>query len=130
MAIRHAVYEEAGGLDEINLRVAYNDIDLCLRLGDLGYKIIWTPFAELIHHESASRPDSCAGPELEQGAREKQRFRATWGRLADTGDPFHNPNLLFAWNEISIPVFPPRGQRKPSGKIGSRALVEELLSAK
>ncbi len=111
MAIRHAVYEEGGGLDETNLPVAYNDIDLCLRLGDLGYKIIWTPFAELIHHESASRPDSCVGPALEQGIREKQRFRATWGRLADTGDPFHNPNLLFAWDLASIPVFPPRGQK-------------------
>jgi len=108
VAIRHEVYDEAGGLDEINLPVTFNDIDLCLRLGDLGYRIIWTPFAELIHRESASRPDWGLGHELEQRIREQRYFRATWGRLVDTEDPFHNPNLLFGWDETSIPAFPPR----------------------
>ena len=120
MAIRREVYDEVGGLDEINLPVAFNDIDLCLRLGDLGYRIIWTPFAELIHHESASRPDWAIGHELEQGAREQQYFRATWGKLVDTNDPFHNPNLRFGWNESSIPAFPPRRAGR-AGALGRRA---------
>ncbi len=120
MAIRHEVYDEAGGLDEINLPVAFNDIDLCLRLGDLGYRIIWTPFAELIHHESASRPDWRIGRELEQGIREQQYFRATWGKLVDTNDPFHNPSLTFGWNETSIPAFPPRGAGR-RGALGHQS---------
>jgi len=123
MAIRHEVYDEAGGLDEINLPVAFNDIDLCLRLGDLGYRIIWTPFAELIHHESASRPEWRIGHELEQGIREQQYFRAAWGKLVDTDDPFHNPNLLFGWNEVSIPVFPPRR----ASRVGAWGGVERAF---
>src|SRR5690606_18781917 len=54
LVVRRAVYEQVGGLDE-SLAVAFNDIDFCLRLGEAGYRNIWTPFAELYHHESASR---------------------------------------------------------------------------
>ena len=55
VAIRRAVFFEVGGLDEINLAVVFNDVDLCLRLGDHGCRVVWTPFAELFHLESASR---------------------------------------------------------------------------
>jgi GT2 family glycosyltransferase len=49
------VFFELGGFGEINLHVGFNDIDLCLRLRGLGYRVIWTPFAELFHVESVSR---------------------------------------------------------------------------
>ena len=49
LAIRRATFLEVGGLDEDNLAVAFNDIDLCLRLADHGYRTVWTPFAELLH---------------------------------------------------------------------------------
>ena len=55
VAIRRAVFLEAGGFDEINLQVGFDDIDLCLRLRNLGYRVVWTPFAELFHVESVSR---------------------------------------------------------------------------
>ena len=45
----------AGGLDESHLKVAFNDVDFCLRVEKIGYLNFWTPFAELYHHESASR---------------------------------------------------------------------------
>ncbi|HEY0179039.1 MAG TPA: glycosyltransferase family 2 protein, partial [Dokdonella sp.] len=54
MAVRRSVYEQVGGLDE-SLAVAFNDIDFCLRVEQAGYRNLWTPFAELYHHESASR---------------------------------------------------------------------------
>jgi O-antigen biosynthesis protein len=52
VAIRRAVFFEVGGFDETNLQVGFNDIDLCLRLRKFGYRVVWTPFAELFHLES------------------------------------------------------------------------------
>jgi GT2 family glycosyltransferase len=102
LAIRSSVFLEVGGLDEKELHVAFNDIDLCLRLGDYGYRIVWTPGAELFHLESASRgPDD--KPRLD---REWQHMRQTWGGLLENGDPFHNPSLLFEWNRTEIPSSP------------------------
>jgi GT2 family glycosyltransferase len=57
--MRKAVFEEVGGLNENDLQIAFNDIDLCLRIREAGYRIVWTPHAQLYHHESASRgPDT------------------------------------------------------------------------
>ena len=55
MLVRKDRYLEIGGLNEINLAVAFNDVDFCLRLRARGFRIVWTPHAELYHHESASR---------------------------------------------------------------------------
>jgi O-antigen biosynthesis protein len=102
LAIRRSVFLEVGGLDERNLHVAFNDIDLCLRLGDYGYRVVWTPGAELFHLESASR-----GPDEEpRFGREWQHMRRTWGKLLENGDPFHNQNILFQWSKTEIPSSP------------------------
>jgi len=128
MAIRRDVYYEAGGLDDANLLMSCNDIDLCLRLGDLGYKIIWTPFAQLVHHESVSRGNPQHGSVYEQEVREQQYLRATWGKLVDTDDPFHNPNLRFGWNKVSIPIFPPRGRRRWANTLATpRSPIRGLM---
>jgi GT2 family glycosyltransferase len=109
VAIRRSVFFEVGGLDEANLHVAYNDVDLCLRLGDYGYRVIWTPFAELFHLESVSRGVDSEDPaRLERSYREWQHLRATWGSLLASTDPFHNPNVLFYWNGTEIPSSPRR----------------------
>ena len=55
LAIRKQLYLKAGGFDEQNLKVAYNDVDFCLRVRELGYTNLWTPFAQLVHFESLSR---------------------------------------------------------------------------
>jgi GT2 family glycosyltransferase len=55
LAVRKSVFLEVGGLDEDNLTVAYNDVDLCLKVQEAGYRNLWTPYAELYHHESKSR---------------------------------------------------------------------------
>jgi O-antigen biosynthesis protein len=112
VAIRRAVFFEVGGLDEINLPVAFNDVDLCLRLVDHGYRVVWTPFAELFHLECASRGLDSDDPAKQQRAdREWRHMCKTRGSLLERGDPFHNPNLLFHWDYQEIPSTPRR--RKP-----------------
>ena len=111
VAIRRAVFFEVGGLDEVNLPVTFNDVDLCLKLGDHGYRVVWTPFAELFHLECASRgpDDSPAGQRRFQ--REWRHVRRVWGALLETADPYHNPNVLFHPHFHEIPSAPRR--RKP-----------------
>ncbi len=103
LAIRKQVFMDVGRFDETNLPVAFNDIDLCLRLGDFGYRVVWTPHAELFHFESASRGGETNRPQF---FRELQYMRRNWGRLLDDGDPFHNPNLRFDWGQTEIPSVP------------------------
>ena len=55
LVVKKSIFEEMGGLDEVNLKVAYNDVDFCLRVREAGYRNVWTPYAELYHHESATR---------------------------------------------------------------------------
>jgi GT2 family glycosyltransferase len=119
-AIRRSVLLEAGGFDEANLPVRFNDVDLCLRLGDYGYRVVWTPFAELFHLESASRGLD-ADPAKRTGfLREWRHLRKTWGNVLNLGDPFHNPNLLFSWERFEIPVWPRRS--KPWREMGEQII--------
>lgn len=55
MLIRRSIFQEVGGFDEVNFPIGFSDSDLCLKLIQSGYKIIYTPFAELYHHESMTR---------------------------------------------------------------------------
>lgn len=91
LVLRRAVFEEAGGLDE-QLTVAFNDIDLCLRLRAMGYRNIWTPFAELYHHESASRGREDTDEKKRRFAAEIALMESRWGDELPF-DPAYNPNL-------------------------------------
>jgi GT2 family glycosyltransferase len=55
LLVRKSIYQEVGGLEEDNLRVAFNDVDFCLKVREAGYRNLWTPYAELYHFESKSR---------------------------------------------------------------------------
>jgi GT2 family glycosyltransferase len=89
--VRRAVFAEAGGFDEA-IAVAFNDVDLCLRLRSRGYRNIWTPFAELIHHESASRGLDDNPEKIARFQREVDFMRNRWGAVL-ASDPHYNPNL-------------------------------------
>lgn len=91
LAVRRAVYDEVGGLDE-QIAVAFNDVDFCLRIRGAGYRNIWTPFAELIHHESASRGYEDTPEKLARFQREVRFMQERWGTTL-AGDPCYNPNL-------------------------------------
>jgi GT2 family glycosyltransferase len=90
MAVRKAIFLEAGGFDAANLPVDLNDIDLCLRLGERGYANVYVPDAELDHYESESRRDRT--PMKIKYRREWSFFQARW-RDAMRDDPYFHPVL-------------------------------------
>ena len=92
MVIRKDLYLEFGGMNEGELAVAYNDVDLCLRLTKAGYRIVWTPYAELYHHESASRGDDQEKKNRKRALKEYNYMMKHWGGYLDR-DPAYNPNL-------------------------------------
>ena len=103
--VSRARYLEAGGMNEA-LAVSANDLDLCLRLSRAGYRNLVTPYAQLIHRESASRGylDDPANAEL--SAEEDAMFRTTWSKeIAD--DSLYNPNLTLKGNAYAL-AWPPR----------------------
>ncbi|MGY0797608.1 glycosyltransferase family 2 protein [Lysobacter sp. A286] len=91
LLVRSEVFEQVGGLDE-QLQVAFNDIDFCLRLREAGYRNIWTPFAELYHHESASRGSEDTDEKKQRFAAEVELMQQRWGDQL-VRDPAYNVNL-------------------------------------
>ena len=106
MMLRKEIYDEMGGMDEENFAVAYNDIDLCLRIRAAGYLITFTPFAELYHHESASRGYEDTLPKIVRFDKEKAALAARWGDKISI-DPYYNPNLTLDREDLSL-ADPPR----------------------
>jgi GT2 family glycosyltransferase len=109
LAIRKSAYQEVGGLDEINLPVAFNDVDLCLRLRELGLRNIWTPFAELYHLESVSRGDDLDFDKVDRFNRSAAYMRDRWGPILDN-DPFYNTNFSRIDHNFRL-AFPARRER-------------------
>jgi glycosyltransferase involved in cell wall biosynthesis len=103
--VRREVYLQLGGFDE-NLAVTFNDIDFCLRLREAGYWIVWTPHADLIHHESTSRGFDDSTPKQVRFLAEVDYMKAKWGDMLQH-DPFYNPNLSLGENPFAL-AFPPR----------------------
>ncbi len=106
LVVRKSIYEQVGGLNENHLAVSFNDVDFCLRVRKAGYRNLWTPFAELYHHESASRGTDNSPKKIIRAEREAAYMRTTWGPLLDN-DPAYNPNLTFVHEDFSV-SWPPR----------------------
>jgi GT2 family glycosyltransferase len=100
LVVRRSVYEEVGGLDEA-LAVAFNDVDFCLKVRERGYLNLWTPFAELYHHESASRGPETRRPQAERFAREIQVMKRRWGPQLRR-DPYYSPELTVLREDYSL----------------------------
>ena len=92
MMIRRSVWEQTEGLDE-SFKVAFNDVDFCMRIRQLGYLIVFTPFAELYHYESKSRKADDTPEKRARFVGEVERFQARWKRELEQGDPYYNPNF-------------------------------------
>jgi GT2 family glycosyltransferase len=103
--VRREVYLKLGAFDE-NLAVTFNDIDFCLRLREAGYQIVWSPYAELIHHESASRGFDDSTPKQTRFLAEVDYMNSKWDGLLQR-DPFYNPNLSLGQDLFTL-AFPPR----------------------
>ena len=91
LVTRREIYEGVGGLDE-EFPVAFNDVDLCLRIRQAGHRIIWTPAVELIHHESATFGRHNSPARQAQFAKDCEMMRDRWGPVLDN-DPYYNPNM-------------------------------------
>ena len=94
MAIKKSTWFDLGGLDEENLTVAYNDIDLCFKAREKGLRIIFTPFAKIIHHESISRGEDKDPILNERLRKELETMHSRWNEIIEF-DPAYSPNLKF-----------------------------------
>ena len=105
MMIRKSVFLEVGGFDE-QLRVAFNDVDLCLRLREKGYLVVYTPYAVLYHLESASRKKI-------HPMSDETYFRTRWREVLSAGDPYYNPHLSLERFDFSLRVLDGQGTGNP-----------------
>ncbi len=94
---RAEVFQEVGGFDEQAFAVAFNDIDLCLKIGQQGYRVLYTPHALLYHHEAFSKT---AGDLVPHPA-EVRAMQEKWKDLI-AADPFYSPNLTRTAEDYSL----------------------------
>ena len=105
MATRRSVYDEVRGFDDEHLTIAFNDIDYCLKVREKGYRIIWTPFAELYHLESASRGYEDTPEKRARFGEEIQYMQRRWGNQL-LYDPYYNPNLTLRSEDCQLAATP------------------------
>ncbi len=100
LLVRAEVYDALGGLDEA-FTVAFNDVDFCLRIREAGWRIAWTPYAELYHFESKSRGSDEQDPAKKaRFDSERARLYARHGREKILHDPYYNPNLSLDYEDF------------------------------
>lgn len=102
LMIKASVFKEVGGLDEDNFKVAFNDVDLCLKVRAAGYLVVWTPYAEAYHYESKSRGYEDTPEKVERFNGEIRNFRQKWADVLHDGDPYYNPNLALDRGDFSL----------------------------
>jgi GT2 family glycosyltransferase len=112
MVLRKKVFVDLGGFDEVNLAISFNDVEFCLRLRERGWQIVWTPYANLTHDESASRGHKRTLAEQAQFFREATYLQQKWGPQL-LNDPFYNPNFSLNWPGYDL-AFPPRMGDRPA----------------
>ena len=105
LMVRREVWELAHGLDE-DLVVAFNDVDFCLRVKAMRYRNVWTPYAEMNHHESASRGNETSPEKQRRYLKEIDLMKSRWGN-ALANDPAYSPNLTLDHDDFSL-AWPPR----------------------
>ncbi len=107
MLVRQDAFEKVGGFDN-NMAVGFGDVDLCLRIGQVGYRCIYSPGSTLIHHESLTRGKDGGDPHPEDTV----FFRRRWNTLLEAGDPFYHPaysQYSFSWqyaDPLPCPIHP------------------------
>ncbi len=100
LAVRKDVFEQVGGLNDKDLTIAFNDVDFCLKVRDAGYRNIWTPYAELIHHESVSRGKEDNPEKIARFQREIAYMKNTWG-VSLLNDPNYSQWLTLDREDFS-----------------------------
>ncbi len=106
LLVKKSIYQAVNGLNEKDLAVAFNDVDFCLRVRDAGYRNVWTPYAELYHHESATRGYEDNPIKQARFAAEVAYMKKRWGDQL-LNDPAYSPNLTLEHEDFSL-AWPPR----------------------
>lgn len=112
MMMRADVFHQVGGFTE-ELAVAFNDVDLCLKVRKAGYRIVYEPAVEAYHYESKSRGQEDTPEKLRRFQEEIEYMRSTWNDIMRGGDPYYNPNLTrvrFDYSLGGIPGLPNRAK--------------------
>lgn len=105
LIVRKGIFDQVSGLDEKNLKIAFNDVDFCLRLQEAGYINVWTPHAELYHHESATRGLEDTPQKKERFSNEVMYIKSRWPNIEI--DYAYNPNLTLDHEDFGL-AWPPR----------------------
>lgn len=103
LMVKKTLYDELSGLDEA-FAVALNDVDFCLRVRQIGYLNVFTPFAELFHFESKSRGLDDVDERAERYNEESAHFRKKWEKQLQAGDPYYNTNFSLDHSDFSLKV--------------------------
>jgi len=102
LMIKKYIYQEINGMDEIKFKVAYNDVDFCLRVVEKGYVNLFTPFSEMYHHESISRGYETTPEKIVRFQTEKDALFERHRDILENGDPYYNPNLTHDREDFGI----------------------------
>ena len=100
LLVRRRIFDQVGGFDE-GFAVAFNDVDFCLRVRAAGYLNVWTPHAELTHHESVSRGRDLSPAKSMRFADEYAKMQRRWGK-ALLNDPYYSPHLTYDREDFSL----------------------------
>ena len=100
LMVRKSIYKELSGLDEL-LAIAYNDVDFCLRVKSAGYRNVWTPYAQMYHHESASRGDDLSSVKSNRLSHERDILISRWKDVIEA-DPAYSINLTLDREDFSF----------------------------
>lgn len=101
LMVRRSVFDEVEGLNE-EFKVAFNDIDFCLKVRKAGYLVVYNPYAQFYHYESKSRGQEDSADKVARFQRETSLFGERWGELLENGDPYYNPNLTLDKADFSL----------------------------
>ena len=101
LMVRRSVFDEVEGLNE-ELKVAFNDIDFCLKVRKAGYLVVYNPYAQFYHYESKSRGQEDSADKVARFQQEIGLFGERWGELLEHGDPYYNPNLTLDKADFSL----------------------------
>ncbi len=93
LMVKKTIFEEMNGLNEEDLKIAFNDVDFCLRLGEAGYQNIYTPYCEAYHHESISRGEEDNPEKVKRFNTEVKYMKKRHANILEMGDPYYNKNL-------------------------------------
>ena len=101
LLVKKSIYEKVNGLNEQDLTVAFNDVDFCLKVRELGFRNVWTPFAELYHYESISRGAEDTPEKVKRFNQEVEYMQHKWGNKL-LSDPYYNKNLTLTSEDFSL----------------------------